>query len=514
MKLRKIFMLLPFSFALVACSNEAIASDTTVNTQPEEIIPGEQMVINLLEFNDVHGHIEQNDGKYGISNAAYLVDKIRNEDSYDNTVLLSSGDMFQETAIARLSYGRVVVDVMSEMGFDMMSLGNHEFDWTLDKCLEYWDGNPDNGEANFPLINSNLYYDSGELVTIPGGNIVPSTIIEREGIKIGIIGLLGDVYNSILASMTEGYIMKGRDHEIAQIVLAEGGRLKEAGADIIVCSIHDGSPKGIEAYGANLELAKLRYKGEYLVDAVINGHTHSTVKGEILRPNGVAMPVIQSRAFDKSTGDMDCFGRIDLVVDLKTKDVVSSATSHVRVRTAGKNFNKDVQAIVDNYYNASKDVLEEVYCNNLTEMSRYSNATKWISNMMMAYTGANASVCNYQAVRGNIPVGPISFKEVYNFNPFDNCIVLMDIRGYDLKAFYDKNQKYEFVETEDGYIDQNKTYRLAIIDYVFFGKYFDKYRPKEYVVTTHTIRDLMINELRCYKTTGFDVDKDFNNMHN
>ena len=96
--------------------------------------------INILEMNDIHGHIEQNNGKNGISNAAYLVDEIRNEDEYDNTLLIGNGDMFQETALSRLSYGQVVVDCMNEMKFDFMGIGNHEFDWGFDRVLNYFDG--------------------------------------------------------------------------------------------------------------------------------------------------------------------------------------------------------------------------------------------------------------------------------------------------------------------------------------------------------------------------------------
>ena len=519
-------MLLPLALALASCNNPIIGSDsnssdnTNGNEPTNTIKPSSpsnnegEMVINLLEFNDLHGHLEQDNGKYGISNAAYLVEQIRNEDNLDNTILLAAGDMFQETALARLSYGRVVVDCMSEMGFDMMNLGNHEFDWTLPRVLEYWDGNLDNGEASFPLINTNLYDDNGNLVTISGGNIVPSTIIEREGIKIGLIGLLGNVESSILASMTEGYDMRGKDDQIAAIVEAEGKRLKDNGADIIVVSIHDGDTRRVENYGANKKLAYLKYNDEYLVDAVINGHTHSKVKGAISRADGVAMPVIQSQAYYPDSGNLNCFGRIDLTIDLKTKDVIASESSHISVSKAGNKYNKDVQAIVDSYYNASKEILEESYCYNEVEMSRYSDATKWVSNMMMAYTGANASISNNGGIRGTVPVGQIGFKEIYNFNPFDNEIILMDIRGYDLKSFLDKNSSYYFYGTEDGFIDQNKTYRLAIIDYVFYSKYFQAYKTKEFTNTHLTVRDLMISELRNYKDTGFNVSRDYNNMHN
>ena len=131
--------------------------ETLTQGTPTEEVPA-YVEIQILEMNDIHGHIEQDSaGKKGISNAAYLIDGIRAEDQYDNTLLVANGDMFQETAISRLSYGRVVVDCMNEMGVDFMGVGNHEFDWGFNRVLNYFDGDESNGEANFPLINSNIY---------------------------------------------------------------------------------------------------------------------------------------------------------------------------------------------------------------------------------------------------------------------------------------------------------------------------------------------------------------------
>ena len=90
------------------------------------------ITFNILEFNDVHGYIEQDsNNKRGLSNAAKIVNDIRNEDNLDNTILIANGDMFQGTALSRVSEGRVMIDAMNKMGFDACGIGNHEFDWYL-----------------------------------------------------------------------------------------------------------------------------------------------------------------------------------------------------------------------------------------------------------------------------------------------------------------------------------------------------------------------------------------------
>ncbi|HEY8365162.1 MAG TPA: hypothetical protein VIK84_06280 [Haloplasmataceae bacterium] len=106
--------------------------------------------------------------------------------------------MFQGTAISNMSYGLSVVEAMNQMQFDAMGIGNHEFAWGIDVILNYFDGNLDNGEANFPLLNANIYdAETDSLLTVEGGNVFDSTIINREGIQVGLICYVGNVYSSI-----------------------------------------------------------------------------------------------------------------------------------------------------------------------------------------------------------------------------------------------------------------------------------------------------------------------------
>ena len=516
MKLKNVLIIGLIAFTLTGCSSEEIKpSNTIINPIETTKNPssGDELTINILEFNDLHGHVEQENGMYGLSNAAYLVNEIRNEDDLDNTILVANGDMFQETAIARLSYGRVVIDCMNEMGFDMMNLGNHEFDWTLDKCLEFWDNDPSNGEANFPLLNANVFDNNNNLIVNENRNILESTIVEREGIKVGIIGFIGDVKSSILAPMVADYEFKASDREIQEIALNEGKKLKDDGADIIIASIHDADSDSVYSYKVNEILSKLKYNDEYLIDTVINGHTHTEQKGLFKREGGAPMPAIQSRLFYSNTGNLDSFGRVDIKIDKKTKKVIDAEVNHVSVKTAGINYDDGVQEVVDKYYNENKDILDEVYCNNIKPFKRQKQAGSWVCNLGMRASNANACIINTGGLRGEVPSGMIGFKEIYNYNPFDNRLIKMEIKGYDLKRFIDKNGSHYFYTTDTGYIDQSKTYTLAIIDYVFYSKYFNSYRPKVYEETDIVLRDLMIKELRYYKNTGFNIYEDYNNIH-
>ena len=149
--MKKLWLIIILALLLVGCE-----FSFPQNTNPS--FTGTNL--SIVAFNDTHGYIMQNEyGQYGISNVAHLVDEIRAEKGEDNVLLIANGDMFQGTGLVRMSYGEVMIEVMNEMGFDACCLGNHEFDWDLPVILNYFDGEKENGEANFPLLNANVYQD-------------------------------------------------------------------------------------------------------------------------------------------------------------------------------------------------------------------------------------------------------------------------------------------------------------------------------------------------------------------
>ncbi len=465
------------------------------------------ITFNILEFNDVHGYIEQDsNNKRGLSNAAKIVNDIRNEDNLDNTILIANGDMFQGTALSRVSEGRVMIDAMNKMGFDACGIGNHEFDWYLSSITKYFDGNKDNGEADFPLLNANIYENaSNELVGYDSDSICPSTIVEKEGVKIGIVSMIGNVYSSICYNMVKDYRF---DTDFQTIAYNEGVKLKEKGADIIICNIHDGDSSGVENYLPNNQIANLKYNGQYLYDAMINGHTHTRQDGAITRSNGTQMPIIQSNGYRSNY--MYTFGRIDLTYNLNTKKVTTTKTSFKYIEDE-KGYDQDVENVLDSYYDASKDILTEVYCQT-NYIDRYNdNLYKWAGNIMNKATGCDVAISNLGGMRASVNAGSFDFNKMYALNPFDNHLIICEVAGKTIKSFMSKNSSYEFCITTSGTyndLDDNTTYSLVITDYVYFGA-FSNYKPSYYTDSNLILRDLMIEDLRLRKGETFNIDTDF-----
>ena len=148
--------------------------------------------ITILHTNDFHSHLEslpldgsRNQGLGGIAARSELIRKIRSVNK--NVLLFDAGDMFEGTPYFNYFKGKVELKAMSEMGYDAVTLGNHEFDAGIESLagvLRF---------ENFPVINAN--YDFSD--TPMAGKTIPNKIFDIDGIRIGVYGL-GIEFNGLV----------------------------------------------------------------------------------------------------------------------------------------------------------------------------------------------------------------------------------------------------------------------------------------------------------------------------
>lgn len=455
--------------------------------------------LSVLELNDLHGYIvRSSEGKSGISNASFLINQVRSEDERDNVILVGNGDMFQGTALSNLSQGLTVLKCMNQMNFDFMGIGNHEFDWGIDKIFNYFDGDETNGEATFPLVNSNIINsNSNELLT--DENVVPTYMIEKNGIKIGVISMIDDVKSSILYSRVKDFDFVGLRYAREQAI-----SLKEQGADIILANIHGGDTSGVESFSMNQELARLTYNNDWLIDCVVNGHTHTNQSGFIERI-GRDLPIVQGGSY--------CYylGQIDLYVDMNTKKVFNTNCFTTNTYEANTNYDVNVENVIDTEYLKVKDQMEEVYCISTADVESRYDYKEWVANVMLATTGSVCSISNNGGLRsdGDIMNGTqIGLENLYLINPFDNQLVICEVKGSDLYSFLSRNSAIYYglkginlseLRYSDAY------YKITVIDYVFYWDTFPSARNVVY--TDIVLRDAMIADLRLRTTFNVYTDK-------
>lgn len=506
-------LLLTSCQSISSTSVQSVESSTTPNIESktesniESISKDLYTNLSIIEFNDVHGFISQDEyNMQGLSNASYLINNIRARETYDNVLLLGNGDMFQGTALVKESYGRVMIDAMNQMKFDCLGIGNHEFDWGLDKILNYFDGNESNGEANFPLLNANIY-DGNNLLTIDNGKIYDSYIFDKSNIKVGVIEYIGDVKNSIDQQQLGNYIF---DTNYKSSVENIGQKLKDYGANIIVVSIHGGSTTGVNYYNPNKVFANAKDKnGNYLVDAIINGHTHTYQDGYIERPNGLDVPVVQSKSYQSN--HLYSFGQIDLKIDNSTKKVISSTIKHNEVSSAKDNYDKKVQNIIDTYTKEfeNNDTILTLLTSSLPKATDI-RVQEWMGRVALKETGADVFIMNYGSTRVVLPQGRIKKSDFYSYIPFDNNIFVHNQQASKVKEFMDFESNYDFCYVRPGVsLTGNDIIKVATISYVYNGTYYDSIRTE--AIDDHAlIRDILIEDLKERET--FDIYKDYNTV--
>jgi len=155
----------------------------TVVAFPREILSAAETVITILHTNDTHSQIDplpandKNAGKGGVARRATLVKRIRKENP--NTLLIDAGDVLQGTPYFNFYKGEVEYKAMSAIGYDVGTLGNHEFDngvEALAAALKF---------ANFDIVSAN--YDVKG--TVLESKVKPYVVKTVGGIRIGLFGL-------------------------------------------------------------------------------------------------------------------------------------------------------------------------------------------------------------------------------------------------------------------------------------------------------------------------------------
>lgn len=220
---------------------------------------GKSENLTILHTNDLHAHIEPFDagrykGKGGLANIYNLVTEIRKQKQ--NVLLLDAGDMFQGTPYFNFYKGEVMLKLMSEIGYDAGTLGNHEFDNGLEGIANVVN------HAQFPIVSANYDFTN----TILDKKFEPYTIINKGKLKIGIYGL-GVEFKGLVSPKNYG---KAICYDAIGIARQTEEELKRKGCDLIIALSHLGYKYNTDQV-SDLVLAK---ETSY-TNLIIGGHTHT-----------------------------------------------------------------------------------------------------------------------------------------------------------------------------------------------------------------------------------------------
>lgn len=261
-----------------------------------------QKKLTILHTNDVHSHIDpfgpdagKNALKGGIVRRSAIIESIRKENP--NTLLLDAGDIFQGTPYFNFFGGELEFKLMSMMGYDAVTIGNHDFDNGIDGLHAQLPN------AKFDIVSAN--YDFSK--TILDTHIKPYKIFNKGGIKVGVFGLGIKLQGLVIKSLYKETIYNN-PIEIAQ----DYSRIlkEEEACDIVICLSHLGFDyKKNKTKVSDIKLAQNTKN----IDLIIGGHTHTFMDKPKVFKNAIQKDVLINQ--------VGCYGlylgQIDFYLDSK-----------------------------------------------------------------------------------------------------------------------------------------------------------------------------------------------------
>jgi len=365
------------------------------------VILAQDANFKILFTNDTHGRIEEGDyAGMGFPKVATLVKEHRSE---GDVLLLDSGDTFHGQTIVNLNEGEAAVRIMNEMGYDAMTLGNHDFNFGQERIKELEE------MANFPLLAANL---DPQLVE-------PYTIKEIAGIKVGIFGLA----TPETTYKTHPKNVEGLTFRDPSTVAAEMVEELSEQTDMIIALAHLGISEGSE-YTSRAVAENVSG-----IDVIVDGHSHHALE-EGMMVNGTL--IAQAGEYDKNLGVID--------VSVSEGEVTAQASLITKEDAADVEKDQAVLSVIEEVQAANEEITSTVVGKTAVELngerefvrSGETNMGNLVADSMRTKTEADVAITNGGGIRASIDEGEVTKGEVITVLPFGNTTVVKKLTGAQL----------------------------------------------------------------------------------
>lgn len=411
-------------------------------------------VISIVGTNDLHGGVLERGGRGGLEWLGGYLTNLRAARAHDGgaVVLVDAGDMFQGTLESNLSEGAVVVDAYNTLGYSAVTIGNHEFDFGPVGAAATPASPADDprgalkaraAQARFPFLAANLIdVATGHPVTWP--NVLPSTMVDAAGVKVGIVGVLTRrALSATIAANTQGL----RVDPLAPAIAAESARLRQAGARVVVAVAHAGGQcrrfdQPLDVSSCDVATSEIAAVARALpagaVDVLVAGHTHAGMAHEI-----AGIRIVESYSGGRA------FGRVDVAVDRATGRVLGRRSFAPQDLVAGAyegapvTRDTAIAAVLAPAIAAVRELKATPIPIVLDEpIRREGHPESPLGNLftdafLAAVPGADIAINNTSGgLRADLPAGPLTYGRLFEVFPFDDRLVRFAVPARDLaRAF-------------------------------------------------------------------------------
>ena len=413
-----------------AAGSEAAPAEETTETAGEETAAaadetGAAGGVTVLYTNDIHTYITK-DLTYS-KVAAY-------KDSLENVLLVDAGDHIQGTAYGSMDKGATIAQLMNAAGYDLATLGNHEFDYGMDGCMAAIEA------ADFPYVSCNFYHEANG---VAGENVLDSyKVFEVGGVKIAFIGITTP---ESFTKSTPSYfqdengnyiygIAGGTDGEALYTAVQNAIDAASAEADYVIALGHLGVDESSQPWTSREVIANTTG-----LDAFIDGHSHTTIPMEdVTDEGGNTVILTQTGSYLDAVGQMTIAADGTITTQLLTAENLAEVTPDA-----------EVKAIEDAWVAELDEQLGQVIGYSQVTLDNYDAEGNRLVRKQETNTGdfaadalyylfdemdldVDVAVMNGGGVRNEAVTGEISYQTCKAIHTFGNVACLQTVTGQQL----------------------------------------------------------------------------------
>lgn len=383
--------------------------------------PGENDIV-ILHTNDVHCGIEDGLTYAGVS--AYAKE-MEAQYGADRVTLVDAGDAVQGGPIGTLTQGEYLVDIMNQVGYDIFTPGNHEFDYQIPRLLELTE-----------LLDAQTI--SSNFVDLTTGESVfqPYTVLDYGDVQVGYVGITTPesftkstpaYFQDENGNYIYGFCEGNNGQDLYDNVQASVDAARADGADYVVAVAHLGIEETSAPWRSTDVIANTTG-----IDVMIDGHSHSTIDGQQVANEEGEMVLL-----NQTGTKLSAVGKI--VIDPDTGDVTAELVTDYAGRDA------DTQAFVDGINAEFTDVLNQVVAHSdvsLTTVDPTSgeriirnletNLGDLCADAYRTVLEADVGLVNGGGIRADIPAGDVTYGQIINVHPYSNQATSVRATGQQL----------------------------------------------------------------------------------
>ena len=413
MKKKLLALTLVLMLLLAGCGSAAPAETPAPTPAEETAYLGLDNDIVILYTNDVHCGVDDNLGYTGLATVKNAL-----EAQGKHVVLVDNGDAVQGDTIGTLSNGEYIIDIMNEVGYDVATPGNHEFDYGMDQFFALTE------QANFPYVSANFVDNDGNTV------LDPYVIKDVAGVKIAFVGI--STPKTITTSTPKyfqddngNYIYSFQQDETGEKLYAAVQSAVDAaraeGAQFVIALAHLGIEEDCSPWTSSEVIVNTTG-----IDAVLDGHSHSMIQGEKVKNKDGAEVLLSSTETKlayircltiKDDGSMST----TLISDNGMKEFIGGIQEEFEELVNTVVASTDVDLIIKDP--ASGERIVRVSETNLGDLC---------ADAYRAMSGADVAIVNGGGVRADIPAGDITYGQIIAVHPFGNEMCVVECTGQEI----------------------------------------------------------------------------------